>query len=318
VSEPARGTDGQRTGEATAEHTGERTDGQGPPADLRGALAAAATRLAEAGVPSAWADAQALAAHTLGVSRAELARLIVLGGPAPEGLPDLVARRAAREPLQHITGRASFRRLDLRVGPGVFIPRPETEVVAGIAIEEARASAHPVVVDLCTGSGAIALAVADEVPAARVVAVEVDPAAHAWAARNVAAAGGRVDLRLGDVADRRLTGDLDGAVDVVVANPPYIPPDGTPVDLEVSLHDPPLALYGGGDDGLSVPREVVAAAHRLLRPGGLLVMEHAESQAEAARALVAGTGWVDLHTVVDLAGRPRALVARHAGTAPRG
>ncbi|HXZ74214.1 MAG TPA: HemK/PrmC family methyltransferase, partial [Streptosporangiaceae bacterium] len=192
------------------------------------------------------------------------------------------------------------------------------EVVAWLAIEAARASANPLVVDLCTGSGAIALAVADEVPTARVVAVEVDPAAHAWAARNVAATGNRVDLRLGDVADRRLTRDLDGAVDVVAANPPYIPPDGTPVEVEVSLHDPPLALYGGGDDGLSVPREVIAAARRLLRPGGLLVMEHAETQAEAARSLVAGPGWADVHTVLDLAGRPRALVARHAGPAARG
>src|SRR5262249_30749517 len=139
-----------------------------------------------------------------------------------------------------------------------------------------------------------------------------------WAARNVAETGGRVDLRLGDVADRGLTGDVDGVVDVVVANPPYIPPDGTPVDLEVSRYDPPLALYGGGDDGLSVPRTVVAAARRLLRRGGLLVMEHAETQAEAARALVAGTGWADVRTVIDLAGRPRALVARHADPAARG
>ena len=197
---------------------------------------------------------------------------------------DLLAQRVARIPLQHLTGRAPFRTLELAVGPGVFVPRPETEVVAGVAIDEAielaRREPSPLVVDLCTGSGAVALAVAVEVPAARVAAVEVDPMAHAWAARNVAAIAPRVDLRLGNAvhAETGVLADLAGAVDVVVANPPYIPPGSRPVDPEVADHDPPLALYGGGDDGLAVPRGVVASAAGLLQPGGLLVMEHADGQ----------------------------------------
>lgn len=180
-------------------------------------------------------------------------------------------------------------------------------------------------VDLCSGSGAIAFAVAAEVPAARVVALELDPAASAWARRNRdaldPAVAARVDLREGDVrrADRHLLADLAGEVDVVVSNPPYIPPDADPREPEVRDHDPALALYGGGDDGLAVPADVVAAAAGLLRPGGLLVMEHAESQAAAARALASrgapasGGGWADVRTVPDLTGRPRALVARRVG-----
>jgi release factor glutamine methyltransferase len=229
---------------------------------------------------------------------------------------ELLAQRTARVPLQHLTGRAPFRTLDLAVGPGVFVPRPETEVVAGVAIDEAIAVAErepaPVVVDLCTGSGAVALAVAVEVPSARVVAVELDPMAHAWAARNVAAIAARVDLRLGDAvgAHTGVLADLAGAVAVVVANPPYIPPGSRPVDPEVADHDPPIALYGGGDDGLAVPRGVVASAVGLLRSGGLLVMEHADGQGAATRALVGGPGWRDVRTVEDLTGRARALVAR--------
>jgi release factor glutamine methyltransferase len=160
----------------------------------------------------------------------------------------------------------------------------------------------------------VALAVAVEVPEARVVAVELDPMAHAWAARNVAAIAPRVDLRLGDAvgadAGAGVLADLAGTVDVVVANPPYIPPGSRPVDPEVADHDPPVALYGGGDDGLAVPRGVVASAAGLLHPGGLLVMEHADAQGPAARGLVGGPGWRDVRTVEDLTGRPRALVAR--------
>jgi release factor glutamine methyltransferase len=232
------------------------------------------------------------------------------------GFEELLAQRAARVPLQHLTGRAPFRTLELAVGPGVFVPRPETEVVAGVAIDEAAELARrreaPLVVDLCSGSGALALAVAVEVPAARVVAVELDPMAHAWAARNVAALAPRVDLRLGDAvrAHEGVLADLAGTVDVVVANPPYIPPGSRPVDPEVADHDPPVALYGGGDDGLAVPRGVVASAAGLLHPGGLLVMEHADGQGPATRGLVGGPGWRDVRTVEDLTGRPRALVAR--------
>ena len=292
--------------------------------EIRAALAAGHRVLAAVGVPSPGADAAVLAAHVLGVPRAELNRRIVLGecldDEAERRFRDLIARRAAREPLQHLTGTAPFRRLELLVGPGVFVPRVETELVAGIAVDEAArlaaAGSVPLVVDLCTGSGAIALAVADEVPAARVFAVELDPAAVAWAARNVSAhgLGDRLDLRAGDAtrADTGVLAELAGDVDVLVANPPYIPPDAEPVEPEVRDHDPALALYGGGDDGLATARAVLAAAAGLLRTGGLLVMEHGESQDAAIRALARGPAWRDARTVPDLTGRPRTLVARRS------
>ena len=288
--------------------------------DLAGLLRDARARLSAAGVPSPAADAAALAAHVLGTTPGDVTARAMRGQGADDeqaaAFEDLLAQRVARIPLQHLTGRAPFRTLELAVGPGVFVPRPETEVVAGIAIDEAielaRREPGPLVVDLCTGSGAVALAVAVEVPAARVAAVEVDPMAHAWAARNVAAIAPRVDLRLGNAvhAETGVLADLAGAVDVVVANPPYIPPGSRPVDPEVADHDPPVALYGGGDDGLAVPRGVVASAAGLLRPGGLLVMEHSDGQGAAARALVGGSRWQDVRTVDDLTGRARALVAR--------
>ena len=285
---------------------------------VRDLLTAAAERLAAAGVPSPRADAEALLAHAAGTGTGRLRVLAALGEgvePAAAARFDaLVEERAARVPLQHLTGAAAFRGVELAVGPGVFVPRPETEVVAGLAVAEAAARAAAgesvEVVDLCTGSGAIAVAVAVEVPAARVRAVELDPLAHAWAERNVAALAPGVDLRLGDAATA--FADLDGGVDVVVSNPPYVPPGAVPVDPEVRDHDPALALYGGGEDGLAVPRRVVAAAARLLRPGGLLVVEHAEVQAEAARAMLAGAAWTTVTGHADLTGRPRATSARRA------
>jgi release factor glutamine methyltransferase len=260
----------------------------------------------------------------LGLSRGGVTAAVVRGAridaTTARAIEELVEQRAARLPVQHLTGHAAFRTLELDVGPGVFVPRPETEVVAGLAIDEAAALADAgrsvLVVDLCTGSAAIALAVAVEVPAARVVAVELDPLAHAWAERNVATMAprvdGRVDLRRGDAvgSDRGVLADLAGAVDVVVANPPYIPAGARPVDPEVADHDPPVALYGGGADGLDVPRGVVTAAAGLLRDGGLLVMEHGDGQGPYARRLVARAGWHDIDTAEDLTGRPRALLAR--------
>jgi release factor glutamine methyltransferase len=237
----------------------------------------------------------------------------------------LLDARAARVPLQHLTGSAPFRHLELLVGPGVFVPRPETEQVAQVAIDAARAvdAPHgPVVVDLCTGTGAIALALATEVPAARVHAVELDRDAHTWAERNVRrvreASGAVVHLVRGDA--RTAFADLDGTCDVVVSNPPYVPPGAVPRDPEVALHDPQVALYGLGEDGLEVPRGVTRAAARLLASGGLYVMEHAEVQAEAARDMVAAVGgFEDVRTVDDLTGRPRMVVARRTtGPAPAG
>ncbi len=284
--------------------------------DLGELLRDARRRLTVAAVPSPDADAVQLAAYLLGTTPGDVRARAVRGEQVRPHQADqfawLVGERAERVPLQHLTGTAPFRTLELSVGPGVFTPRPETEVVAGIAIDEAGRLAAPVVVDLCTGSGAIAVAVAVEVPAAHVVAVELDVFAYSFATGNVREFAPDVDLRLGDAvrADTGLLADLAGQVDVVVANPPYIPPGMEPVDPEVAEHEPPIALYGGGDDGLAVPRGVVASAAGLLRPGGLLVMEHADAQGPATRALVAGPGWGDVRTVEDLTGRPRALVAR--------
>jgi len=280
--------------------------------DLSTALRSATAQLAAAGVPSARADAEALAGHLLGLGRGEVAAAALRGAPAPEGYAELVARRAQRVPLQHLTGRAGFRTVEVAVGPGVFVPRPETEVTAGLAVAAAAAVAAsgrtPVVVDLCTGSGAIALAVATEVPGARVHAVELSADAAAWAARNLAGSG--VELVVGDAADALPA--LDGAVDVVVSNPPYVPPGAVPREVEVREHDPALALYGGGEDGLDVPRAVVARAARLLRPGGLVAVEHAEVQQPALLALLAGASWTAAQGHADLGGRPRCVTARRA------
>jgi len=265
--------------------------------ELRAALARATERLAVAGVPSPRFDAEELAAHSLGVARRDL-----WGHEVPGADFDAyVGRRAAREPLQHITGQAHFRHLTLSVGPGVFVPRPETEVVVEAALVAARSARSPRVVDLGTGSGAIALAVATELPAATVHAVEADPGAHAWAARNCA--GSSVDLRLGDMAVAFT--DLDGTVDVVVSNPPYIPEGASVRDPEVAEFDPTLALWSG-PDGLDAVRTVERVAARLLRPGGTVVVEHADLQGVSAPAVFAASGrWSDVRDHQDLAGRDR-------------
>jgi release factor glutamine methyltransferase len=279
-------------------------------------VAAAGDLLAEAGVPSAHHDAAALAAHVLGVPRFEPA----LAGAEPPGFraryAEVVERRRRREPLQHIVGETGFRHLLLAVEPGVFVPRPETESVAQRAVDAATvlagSEASPLVVDLCCGAGGIAVSVALEVPASRVVAVDLSPQAVALTRRNAERAAVRLErVVVGDATSPDVLADLDGVVDVVVSNPPYIPPDAVPVDPEVRDHDPDLALYGGGADGLDVPRGVLRTAARLLRPGGLLVMEHAEVQAAAARALALREGTFDaVRTGTDLTGRDRMLVAR--------
>ncbi|RII85226.1 peptide chain release factor N(5)-glutamine methyltransferase, partial [Clavibacter michiganensis subsp. insidiosus] len=236
-----------------------------------------------------------------------ITRAAVDAGDAARVL-ELTARRARREPLQHITGVAHFRSLELLVGPGVFVPRPETEHVAQLAIDALSAAPGdaPVAVDLGTGSGALALALATEVPHARVHAIEVSPDAHAWTARNVERLAPRVHLVLGDLADA--FPELDGTVSVVVSNPPYIPVDAVPRDPEVRLHDPALALYGGAD-GLDVVRLVSTTARRLLHAGGALVIEHGEMQGDAIRALLDADGWRATVTHQDLTRRDRATTA---------
>ena len=284
---------------------------------LSAALSGAVRRLAEAGVASPRHDAEALAAHVLRLTRAQVATAAVRGDHVEldERFDGLVDERARRVPLQHLVGTAPFRDLVLDVGPGVFVPRPETEVVVEPVVAEAvRLLADgqvACVVDLCTGSGAIALAVASEVPGADVHAVELSVQAHAWARRNTDRIAPGLDLRLGDASTA--FEDLDGAVDVVVSNPPYVPPDSVPVDPEVRDHDPAIALYGGGPDGLQVPRQVVLAAARLMRPGGLLVVEHADvQQAALLRTLTSSGCWRDAGGHRDLNRRPRFVTARRA------
>lgn len=269
--------------------------------------------LVATGRPSADHDARELLAHVLGVSRGRLALCDTVEEDAAAAYLGLVERRASGEPLQHLTGVAGFRYLTLQVGPGVFVPRPETELLAGWAVDRARAlvaaGITPVVVDLCTGSGAIALAVATEVPQAVVHAVERETDALAWAERNVA--GTPVSLHEGDLATA--LPELDGTVDVVVCNPPYIPLEAwESVDAEVRDHDPAAALWSG-DDGLDAMRVLERTAARLLRPGGWVGAEHADVQGEAAPAVFARSGrWLEIVDHEDLAGRPRYVVARLA------
>lgn len=279
----------------------------------RGLLADAARRLAAAGVASPEADARLLLAHVLDVPLGRLTLLDEVAPPAQEEYAALVARRTRREPLQHLTGTAAFRHVELAVGPGVFVPRPETELLAGWAVDRLRerlaAGDEPVVVDLCTGSGAIARALVDEVPQARVHAAELDPGAHAWAERNLAGTG--VALVLADLA--AAFPELDGMVDVVVSNPPYVPLEAwESVATEAREHDPHLALFSG-DDGLDAIRALEVRAAALLRPGGWLGFEHADVQGEAAPAVLAAAGrWAEVRDHRDLADRPRFATARLA------
>jgi release factor glutamine methyltransferase len=276
-------------------------------------IALATARLAEAGVECPRADAELIAAHLHGVSRSTL-HLVADTDFDPRYWDD-IARREAREPLQHITGQAHFRYLELAVGPGVFVPRQETEVMTGWAIEQLAAMdvAEPVVADLGTGSGAIALSIAQEVPRARVHAVEADPLARQWTERNIAACAaaaphtaGRVTLHAADFATALTS--LDGVVDLVVSNPPYIPV-GSWVPPEVGEYDPATALWGGVD-GLDAVRVIEAAASRLLRPGGLVAVEHGAQQGAAVYWVFAEeNGWRDTRNHIDLAGRDRFVTA---------
>lgn len=271
----------------------------------------AVRQLAMGGVASPDHDAAELLAHVLGVPRGNLSLVDEVDAEAAETFRRLVERRAAREPLQHLTGVAYFRHVELAVGPGVFVPRPETELLAGWAIEQVHAlpslEAAPVVVDLCTGSGAIAAAVKDEAPHAEVHAVELNPDSIRYAQANLA----DVDLRVGDAFNE--FDDLLGRVDVITCNPPYIPLEAwESVAPEARDHDPHLALFSG-EDGLEAIRALEARAAVLLRPGGVIGVEHADVQGESAPAVFAATGrWEEVRDHRDLADRPRYLTARRA------
>ncbi|GGK99279.1 release factor glutamine methyltransferase [Mangrovihabitans endophyticus] len=268
-------------------------------------LARATTDLATVGVASPRVDAELLAAYVLGVNRGRLPLIDTMRGDELRRFRELVARRARRVPLQHLLGSAAFRHRDLAVGRGVFVPRPETELLAGWGIERIRPGAT--VVDLCSGSGAIALAVADEAAPGRVLAVERDPAALAYLRRN--AAGSAVEVVAGDVTDPDLLAGLRGAVDVLLCNPPYVP-EGTAVPVEVADHDPHAAVFGGAD-GLVVIRPVVALAAVLLRPGGVVGIEHDDRHGTQVPDLIRADGRFTAVTAHDdLAGRPRFTTAR--------
>lgn len=313
---------------------------------MRDVLVDAEKRLAAAGVPSPSADAATLVAHVLGVPRTRLLLQDPMTSTQRVRLEQLLVKRIARVPLQHLVGTAAFRHLELKVGRGVFVPRPETELVAETALTVLAdlPAGDRLAVDLCTGSGAIALSLGTELDGVEVHAVELDGAAVDWAADNIeahrdrlAARGSRVVLHRADattVADPGAAlSVLAGRVPLVVSNPPYIPERAVPRDPEVRDHDPVLALYGG-PDGLDVVRGLAVTAALLLRPGGVFVVEHADEQGEQAgdagvpgllRAQVVDEVladhqhtpegrpvWTEVADRIDLARRPRFTVAVRA------
>jgi release factor glutamine methyltransferase len=272
---------------------------------LRQVIDAATVELAEAGVRSPRTDAIELAAHVAGVERGRLLLTVAADTDFTDRFHDLVAARAGRMPLQHLIGSAAFGPVTVAVGPGVFIPRPETEVLLEWAVAQ-QLPAQPVIVDLCTGSGALALALARLRPDARVVAVDDSEAALGYARQNVA--GTSVELLRADVSEPGLLPELDGAVDLLVANPPYIP-DGAELEPEVAEHDPPHALFGG-PDGMTVIRSIVELAARWLHPGGRCAVEHDDStSARTVEAFTRSARFGDVTARRDLAGRPRFVTA---------
>jgi release factor glutamine methyltransferase len=273
-------------------------------------LTEATDRLRQAGVPSPAQDARVLLSFVSGVEVARLPLLDELDDDHARRFRKLTGKRAERIPVQYLTGRAHFRRIDVEVGPGVFVPRPETEVMTGWAIEHLTSLAagphRPSVVELCTGSGVIAKAIASELTRVDIYAVEVSDEAAAYARRNLAET--LVELHVADMVTA--LEDLNGSVDLVIANPPYIPLDAYElVAPEARNHDPMLALFSGAD-GLDAIRTVISVATRLLRPAGLLCCEHADVQGESAPAVVVASGaFTAVRDHRDLTGRPRFVTA---------
>lgn len=276
---------------------------------LRGLIAEAVESLSRAGVSSPQVDAEELAAYLLGVSRMRL-RFAESAPEFPERYRHLVARRAQRIPLQHLIGTAAFGPVEVHVGPGVFIPRPETESLYAWATAELMPDAT--VVELCAGSAALAIALSHDQPTARVIGIELDEDALTYTRRN--AVGTRVEVIQADVTSPELLTDLNGAVDLIVANPPYIPEDAE-LEPEVAQHDPPLALFAGAD-GLAIIAPIVTAAGRLLTPGGVIGVEHDDSNGGGTCELFTASGLFDeIVQRHDLAGRPRFVTARRKTSA---
>lgn len=279
---------------------------------MRQVIDAAALTLTAAGVNSPRTDALDLAAFAAGVDRSRLLLLDVRGGAADSDFVDryhgLVAARANRVPLQHLTGSAAFGPVTLTVGPGVFIPRPETEALLEWAVQQAlpTSSQPPVIVDLCTGSGALAVALHHHHPQARIIAVDIAEEALTYTRRNAAGTG--IEVRQADVTAPQALSDLTGQVDLIVANPPYIPA-GADLEPEVARHDPPNALFGG-PDGMTVITAIVDRAAELLRPGGHCAIEHDDTtSAHTVAAFTASGRFGDVTARADLAGRPRFVTA---------
>ena len=281
------------------------------PQQISTARRAAIAVLLDAGVPSPGVDADLLAAFVLGVERAELKLRELRGDNFTAQMAaryaQLVEQRAARIPLQHLTGVGHFRYLSLKVGPGVFSPRPETETVVQVGLDflAQQSLSAPNCIDLCSGSGAIAAALATEVPGSTVSAVELSDQAIGYTRANCEPLG--ITVLHQDAS--ALPEQMDCTMDLVISNPPYIPPNAVPREPEVREHDPHMALYGLGDDGLQIPRAITAQALRLLRPGGMFVMEHAEVQADSAAAMLHDAGFTQIRSHQDLAGRARSTSA---------
>ena len=275
-------------------------------------LQQSALQLSNAGVQSPEVDSELLAAFFLGITRSELGVAVALNSDFPEdkiaAFEVAVSRRAKREPLQHITGLAPFRHLELLVGKGVFTPRPETEQVVSFAMEKIASLENPTIVDLCAGSGAIALSFVTERADSNVFAVEKSKEAFEYLKQNSKSYGLELS-QLSNVDLRDCLVGMDSVADLVISNPPYIPSEAIPVDLEVQLHEPALALYGGAD-GLDVIRLILAKAKQLLRTGGLLVLEHADTQASSITELLLAEGWIGIESRKDLAGKDRMISAR--------
>ena len=280
---------------------------------LRLAILEAERMLTAAGVASPRTDAELIAAHVLGVERTRLPLVPLVDPPVIDAIGQLVTQRAKRIPLQHLLGWAQMGPVTLAVGPGVFVPRPETELLLDWGLRTIKTLPAPTVIDLCTGSGALALAVANARPDATVYGVDYDASALSWARRNADLRGQAGDtpitLYAGDVADPTLLTELDGQVDLVLCNPPYVP-DHTTVPPEVADHDPPQAVFSG-HDGLATIRHVVTLAARLLRPEGWMGIEHDDSQGKSVPALLSLRRVLsDVEDHTDLAGRPRFVTAR--------
>ena len=288
------------------------------PSDLKATISKATAVLTEAKVSSPQVDVELLLAHVVGVQRGQLLTVVDLTDAQTLNFENLVARRANRVPLQHLTGIAHFRHLELSVGPGVFVPRPETELLVEAAIKHLKTLNSPrLAVDLCAGSGAITLSLALEVPGTTVHAVELSDDAFKWLSQNVVnhaakleAVDSSVILHHGNAGDHSLLGEFTGQVDAVVSNPPYIPSEMIPRDPEARDHDPAIALFSGLD-GLDVAREVVLVATDLLKPGGFVGIEHADVQGESLPALFTGMPnvWNEVKDNVDYNKLPRFTTA---------